>query len=335
MAIELIKYPVTFADGIVNNVFAGFQPLEIEFVREDLAIVSVGDSGGSLLVTVAGDLSALLNVGEWLYLYAEAVGFNYDNSFQISNITYAAPNTLITLNTAYIANSSTGYINYKQNYFVEAKLVNVDNNAILIYPDTLDDDGTPAGDITINISSPVDYLSNEILTSSGEVSNSRVRFSVMVREVWRENQTNSFVLIDSTFDNLLPDSTVLNVPIIVTYAADSQTPEKFVNDFDMPRMWEGYPFSLAILHSIDNFEGEKIAVTFDELDINQDVISTENPLFEFEPTAFGFLQVNFSDNTNTIADNTRYLNFTFGNTAAADYETVDYDDTDYLTINTP
>ena len=103
----------------------------------------------------------------------------------------------------------------------------------------------------------------------------------------------------------------------------------------MPKIWDGYPFSINLIHSNQNESGKRVAVSFDELDINESIITSNNLLINFEASDFGILQANFEDNTNPIDDTTRYIRINANSSGSADYETGDYNDTDYLTINTP
>jgi hypothetical protein len=327
MSVALTKYPVTEINGKINNTFAGFSAVELEFQREDIQIISVGSGvDAQIAITVSGDLTSVLNVAEWLYLYAVGATYTYDLQGKIVSIVYGAPNTVITISEPYIENASSGYVNYKQNWFLESKLVDADNNAILKYPKLFSDDGTASGVVNVNCSMLVDRLSNEILTKSGEVTSSRNECKVMYREVWREDDTQAFILVGAT-----PIVDYDTVPIIITYAADNSTVESFVNEFEQPIMWQGYPFSLALLHSTANNSDEKVEVNFDELDINKENITENNFLYIFKNGIFGFLQVNMADNLTVINDNTKYLRFNFITKKIGDYKAGDYKTGDYFT----
>lgn len=323
MAVVLTKYPVETSSGKVRNIFAGFSAVELEFKREDIQIVDVSQSANNrILVSILGDFTGSLNIGEWIYLFSQGTTFLYDNSFQIIDVVFSSPNTEITVEGDFIEVATSGYLNFKQNWFLEAKLVSPANNDILVYPQLLQNDGNPNGEVEINTSMLVDFLKNEILETSGEITEGRQQCQVMFRESWREDDTASFVLVDED-------------PIVIIFAAENSEIEAFVNGFEIPRMWAGYPFYLNILHSIENFSDERISVIFDELDINQDDITTENPLVDFSPVSFGILQANFNDNNKIIENNTRFIRFNAVSSEKADYETGDYNDTDYSTVNTP
>lgn len=323
MSVSLTSYPVVTSSGKVRNIFAGFSAVELEFKREDIAIVSVTQGANNkILIDILGDFTTDLNVGEWVYLFAEGATFTYDNSFQIIDITFNSPNTEITVDGDYIENATSGYTNYKQNWFLESKLVNPDNNDVKNYPQLLQNDGNPNGEVEVNTSMLVDFLKNEILETSQEITSGRQECKVMYREVWREDDAQSFILVDQE-------------PIIIIFAAENSEIEDFTSEFETPKIWEGYSFFINILHSLQNSVGQRIAITFDEIDINKDDIILDNPLVNFGLSDFGILQSNFNDNVKVIEDNTRFIRFNANTSGAADYETGDYVDTDYLTINTP
>lgn len=324
MSISLVTYPVISSSGKVRNIFAGFDAVELEFKREDTAIISVTQGANNkILITITGDISSSLNVGEWVYLKAVGSTFTYDGVFQILDI--AVPgDTEITVDGDYIESTGAtdGYCNYKQNWYLESRLVDPENTAVKNYPEELQTDGNPNGEIKVNTSMLVDFLESELLGQSGQVSESRQHCKVEYREVWREDDTAVFTLIDQE-------------PIIIIFAAENAEIESFVTGFDVPRMWDGYPFYINLLHSTENYIGERVSVEFDELNINQDDINTGNLLANFGPDDFGILQVNFADNVNPIDEDTRYIRFNASSSANADYETGDYNDNDYFTINTP
>ena len=319
MSVSLTSYPVVTSSGKVRNIFAGFQAVELDFKREDAVVVDVTQGANNkILISIAGDITSSLNVGEWVYLFSEGVTFTYDNSYQIITVVFSSPNTEITVEGDFIEGSTGGYCNYKQNWFLESKLVSPDNNDVKNYPQLLQTDGNPNGEVEVNTAMLVDFLKNELFETSQEITEGRQECKVMYRESWREDDTAVFVLVDQE-------------PIIIIFAAKDSEIEDFTNEFETPRMWEGYPFFLNILHSLQNSVGERVAVTFDELDINQDNIIIDNALTNFEPDDFGILQSNFNDNVKIIEDSTRFIKFNANSSSAADYLTGDYDDSDYST----
>jgi len=318
MSLTLVKYPV-ITDTKVNNLFSGFLPVNLEYKREDIQIISVGSgANGKIQVVVSGDISASLSVDEWVYLYAEGNLFDYDNGYQILDISYSTPNTFITLDSDFIENASVGYLNYKQNYSVEAKLVNPTNEKVMAYSGVLEINGSASGQIIINANALVDGLTDTISESSQEITSARNICKVAYREVWRENQINTF-------------SVQFGEPLVVVYAAESIETEKFINNQNEPTIFAGYEFILNSAHTNENNTGQKIGVSFDELDINKANISIDNTLAEFESKDFGILQANFSENIVAINGNTQFIKFKLITTAKPDYKAGDYKAGDYKT----
>jgi hypothetical protein len=312
MSVTLTSYPVTTESGKVKNIFAGFDAVEVEFDRQDASIVSVTQGADNqILISIATDITGSLNVGEWVYLYAAGSTFTYDNVYQITDLTYSAPNTEITVDGDYIETASIGYCNYKQNWYLESKIVNPDNNDVKVYPELLQNDGNPNGEVKVNVSMVVDFLKNEFLEQSGEVTNARKQLKLMTRESWREDDTDTFAL-------------VAGESIVVIFAAENAEIETFVTGFDVPKMWAGYPFFVNMLHSLENHVGERVSVEFDELDINTDEITTGNLLFDFSGSAYGILQTNFSDNQKDIEDNTRYIRLNAFTSGLGDFKAGDF-----------
>lgn len=320
MSVTLVDYPVVTESGKVKNIFAGFEAVELGFKREDIVVVSVTQGvDNQILISVAADITGSLNIGEWVYLYSVGSTFVYDGVFQIVSLSFSSPNTEITVAGEFIEVSATGYCNYKQNWYLECKLVNPDNNDVKVYQNLLQNDGNPNGEVKVNTSMVVDFLKNEFLEQSGEVSNGRERLKVMYRESWREDDTATFLLVDQ-------------YSIVIIFAAENEEIETFVTGFEVPKIWAGYPFFANMLHSLDNYAGERVSIQFDELDINKDDITNNNNLVDFGSSAHGLLQVNFLDNQKTIETNTRYIRFNAFTSAVGDFKAGDFKTGDFKTV---
>ena len=236
MSVSLVTYPVVSEDGIIKNLFPGFSDVELEFKREDIQIKTITNGAGNkILVTCDGAILLIppnIQIGEYVYIYSEGDTYTYDLVAKVTTIGLSGSDTTLLLDADWIENTSAGYCNYKQNWYLESKLVNEDNNTILEYPKVLQNDGNPDGQVFVNVSQMVDFLSNEILTTSGQQQNNRNKCQVMYREVWRDDDTAVFTLIDEN-------------PIAIVYAADEIDNEKIINKMEYPRLYKGYPFILS------------------------------------------------------------------------------------------
>jgi hypothetical protein len=319
--LSLVEYPVITDSGIVKNTFAGFDDVEISFKREDIVIVSITQGTDNYIqIRVVGDISTELNLGEWIYCYSPATTLTYDFTAKVLSVGFSAGFTTILVEEPFIELSSGGYLNYKQNYFVEAQLVNPDNTDILIIPNSISDDGNASGEISINVNIPVDLLCQEFSLASGEIVGSRVKFKVKYRENYRDNTDLAFTLIN-------------DYSIILIYSTENAEAEKIANAFDEPIFWSGYPNALLLAHSDDNAGGERIDVKFSELDINKNVLVPEFIIETFNLNDYGMLQVSTSalDPSYEFNVNSQYGKLIFETTTVADYDSDDYDSDDYST----
>ena len=319
MSLSLVDYPVKLLDGKVRNIFAGFSAVEVQFKREDVVIEEVvSGTNAQIQINIIGDITGSLSVNEDVYLYAKGVVNEYDSSYKVTAIVFNAPNTEVTVDGAFLEIATVGYFNFKQDYFVESFLVSPANILINKYASPTETDGAPNGEVYINASMLVDALKNSVLIDTGEVSEAREICQMKYREVWRENQTEPFVLIDSD-------------PIIITYSAENVEIETFINGFDVPIIWAGYPFAINVTHSTANSVGLRIEVNFDELDINKNDVVLNNKLTYFNGFDFGFLQSNFADKTVEIDDTTEYIRFNAIASNVPDFKLGDFKSGDFKT----
>lgn len=299
MAITLVENPVVTESGVVKNLFAGFLPVEFKFKREDLQIISVGaGANNAVLVTISQDLTSELNVGESAYLYAEGTNYTYDDSGEITAIT----SNSITIDINFIEAASSGYINYKQNYYLETELVDTDNSDVKILPFTIKDDGDNSGNITIDASLANDKNERNFEFALTELTEGRLKFKVQYREVWRESNTSYSLIGDE---------------IILYYATDQVDTEQLVQELDEAFLYEGYPFGGIALHSDQNVDGISIVFAYDELDINKANVSTDNSIGVIQSDKFGQLFVNL-DKGIVYSSDAEFvkINATFSDTVA-------------------
>lgn len=290
MSITLINNPVTTESGITYNLFAGFEEVNFGFKREDAQVNGVGlGIDNNLLIQTQSDLSNYLNEGDFVYIFSTGLTHTYDDVGEVIAIT----SSTITISVDFIENTTSGYINFYRNYFLECQLVNVNNSAVKILPLNLTDDGDNAGNIDIDVSIAND-LNEQMLGefSSGAMQESRVVFKLQYREVWDENQESSYTLIDDE--------------IILVYATEQMLVETFVNELDNPTFYRGYNYGVVLAHSKQNNEDTGIGVTYDELDINKIIINSGNPLVTLDASQDGFLFASINKNIN-LTNDTEYL----------------------------
>lgn len=314
MSLTLVESPVVTDGGITYNLFAGFLPVEYKFKREDLSILSLSQGADNTVeLLIALDLTSILSVGESIYLYAvgDTGSYTYDTQGEILEITA----TTIRLDLQYIESSSSGYINYLPNYYVEAQLVHIDNSLIQMIDFSLTDDGDLAGNVIIDVSIANDKNSQYFASISEELTDARIKFKVQYRQVY-DGSSESFTLIDEE--------------IILVYATEQMDLDEFINDFDNPEIYKGYECGIVFAHSDANNLDTAISIYYDELDRNKYNINTDNLIIQFDADDYGFLFALWDKDT-VLDANTEYIKFKADYTALADYDAADYDGSDYKT----
>ena len=306
MSVTLITNPVETVGGVVNNLFAGFEPVEFVFKREDGQISGVGEGVDSkLLINTLSDLSSYLSIGDFIYINSSGLTYDYDISGKITAIT----STTITTDQDYIESTSGGYINYLKNYYLEVQLVNVNNSDINILPFSLIDDGDNAGNITIDVSIANDLNIQFFEFVTQELTESRVLFKVQYREVWDENLSGSYTLIENE--------------LILVYATEQMEVETFVNQLDNPTIWKGYPNGVVLAHSSQNNDATAISFSYDELDINQSTLVSGTSLGSINADKEGFIFVDINKDTVYNAS-TEYIKINADYTVLADFSSLDF-----------
>lgn len=312
MSVILEENPVQVVDGIVENIFAGFEPVEYKFKREDLAITGVGQGiSNQLLIPTSIDLSSYLDIGDSVYVYSEGDDFTYDEAGSVVAVTSVS----ITISVDFIEVGTGGYINYFKNYYLEVELVNKDNSDVKVLPFSLKDDGNNAGNITIDVSIANDLNIQFFEFVSQEMVDSRTIFKVQYREVY-DISTGSY--------------TLLNDVVILVYATEQPELEQFINRLEEPKLWKGYPYGIILTHSDDNTVEQGINVEYDELDINQQVVVSGVSLGSFISEKQGFLFNNIDKDT-SYNSLTEYIRFKGEYASQPQYNPAQYDNTQYST----
>ncbi|MDX1699877.1 MAG: hypothetical protein R3250_04620, partial [Melioribacteraceae bacterium] len=75
MSVTVQSYPVTTSEGLINNIFPGFEDVEIIFKREDLQIggIELGANNRIRVNTPSDDLSGYLSAGDFVYVSATGI----------------------------------------------------------------------------------------------------------------------------------------------------------------------------------------------------------------------------------------------------------------------
>jgi len=313
MSLTLTSYPVTVVQGVINNIFAGFKPIEIEFERQDISIASIASApDNKVQVNIASDITSELQVGDFIYIYSEGATYTYNATAEVTNVLFNSPNTEIDIDLDFIEVSTGGYSNYKQNYNVDMVLTNSDNFAINLLGFNLQQTGTNAGAIIFDVNLINDLNCQDFVDqlTGREITEGRIKFNVKYREVWREDDSQLYTEIDN--------------PIIAIFATENNGIEEFNNVFPEPILYLGYPMGIGLIHSDRNFSGLSVKTSFDELDINKNDITTDNDLKEFDLGAYGILLSTTEDTALTLDSDTKYIRLKTNLTGLTEYEPTEY-----------
>ena len=294
-----------------SKLFAGFQPIEYKFKREDLAVINV-TSGVDTKAKIGhtGDLSSVVSIGDSVYLYSEGTNFTYNGSYKVITIVAGE----ITVDTPYIETGTGGYINYLKNYYVELECVNAAFSTANLLPFTLQSDGTAAGVVIIDVSIMNELNKQRGVIDQNDIPESIQEFEVKYRQVY-DGSSESYTILTGAL-------------LIVLYAIEEPDQDIILNSFDLPKLYLGYPG--AIVTAIqDKGSANVIAANYNELDINQNQIIT-GTLGDVDSDVNGFLMWEWLS-TATIQATTKYIEFNLLPTLGAEYAATDYNATDYAT----
>ena len=312
MALTLVTNPVQTVGGVVNNIFAGFDEVEFVFQRKDMTGVGVtSGTGTTIRISTTSDLSSYLSIGDSVYIYAEGSTYTYNESGQVTVLNAS----FIEIDVNFIENASTNsYINYFLNYHVDIELVNSDNSDINILGFSLRDDGTSAGVVTIDVGIANDKNLIDFVYSTRELTDSTIEFKVQYKQVYT-GSSESYTLISDE--------------VILVYATEQPTLEKFINQFETPSLYAGYPNGVILCHSDENRDNTILEVLYDELDINQNDLVTDNAIISFSGDEHGLIFIDFT--SISVGNNTRYIRFKGQFAAGGDWLPADWLPADWKT----
>ena len=307
MSLTLTTNPVTGT----RKIFAGFQPIEFIFKREDIAITSVTSGvDDQAKINHTGDLTSYLAVGDTVYLYSEGTGYTYDFTAAIVAIVAGE----ITIDAPYIVSGSGGYMNYFKNYYVELQCVNKTLPLVNLLGFSLEADGDAAGNVVIDVSIMNDLNSQRGDLAQELISDSMQEFEIKYRQVY-SGSAESFTLVD---DKLL----------IVLYATEDPEEEVILNQFDLPKLYLGYPSGIVVAHKAAA-AGVNIDMNYVEQNINSVAIASDT-IGQLAGDVSGYLMWLWPSSA-SVQQQTKYIEFEFAYEATFDFAATDFDYPDFYT----
>lgn len=301
MGLTLTDNPIETVNGQLLNVFSGFNPVDIGLNRiDETGSLTIDDNGGFLMIEgIDSVFLTHLELGDSIYFFGEGQSgeFNYDGTGEITEINA----TDVTLDIVFVEQLAVSptvdpFINGYQNYFVEMELFRPGNENDNLLGFILISAGKVNGDIVIDISIINSKTNIQHITQSEEIDIGRIEFDVRYREVFDNtagvSTPQSYTTIDDSF-------------IVVYTTKEDISQELLVNEFDKPKIWIGYETGVGIFHSNEN---NGVTTLYDELDLNNDIITSANELKEFMLNDFGLLWSVLSFNGAELDANTVKLN---------------------------
>lgn len=259
MSLTVNQRPSTTISGETSRWNAIAHPLLYKLQRKDFTFASITNSGGFVRLVLDasfGNVASSFDVDDVVYFQTDA-GI-YAVAGNVTASLYSAPNTLVTLDTAYIS-SSTGWVNndtLRPNYKLEYEVYNT--GGIILNEEPFYKSPNSSGLVSINISAIVRaYLSpnnDADLTGSTKVfdsTNAYLKFYIKYRETWTgssESQTNDsanqfFAVLGA---KQIPSTYGSNMAEDVSFNDGSPLPG-WLTKFDNPVAWRGYPFLLSAI----------------------------------------------------------------------------------------
>ncbi|HKR03471.1 MAG TPA: hypothetical protein VJY62_02465 [Bacteroidia bacterium] len=267
--------PVDFKWNAVSH------PVEYEFQRRDFEIVTVTDGGGGIInVIINADLTLTPpTAGDLFYVGSGP----YDGAYALVSHTIMAPNTLLRLQTPFLGNTFSGYVNWyqlKPQYYIEVTIManeNYPNSALVtdigkmrVSPDSK---GIAIADVSawlkkrMAIKNRNNYQSTNFLCYEYE---SFVKFWIFYREVYKTTGSLDAPLEDvitgtqqkffaTNSVRQISDKYGANLGEFVPVAFDADVKAKFISDFAEPTYFgAGFPFDIGVIISDQIYQHQMV-----------------------------------------------------------------------------
>lgn len=299
MALTQLDYPVTGDIGTFNNIFPSQKPLNINFLRRDNLINTItSGTGGVVRIRTFDVLDPSLQAGDFIVWQTNSY------SLRSSRILQRISNRRIDVDSVFNSTDATnGFINYRKNWFLEARFVDestptneqglvslvIDNFAQV--PNALD------GSVSLDVSVIRDVLIPDFDISTGISDGLSKVFKIQYRESYEGERVLPWVS-----PNVAPAN---DTPIMLTLGSNKPT----FNTFTDSLISQGYfvkdnPTLVSYVYSNINDNGlSNITFSLSQYTLNKTLVSsTDIAVFENESGIF----LLFID-PSTIDDNTVFI----------------------------
>lgn len=318
MAIEQLDYPVTGALGSYRNVFPSQRALNINFSRKDGLIdtISSGTDGNTRLeLTAAYD--AGLAVGDYVTWYSDSYTLRTNRVTEIVNAT-----TFDVDNPFSSTDATNGYVNYRKQWFLEARFVakdtaSNDQDAVLVIADYSQIPSARDGSLSLDCSLPGDLLTPDFdPLGGGTESNLFTEFKVQFRESYSTDRTKTWV------------SPTPDVPIMLVLGSQTMPWNDFTDaNVSQGRFYYGYIYAFTYIYSSINDNGANIiTLTLKQYSIDKSLIDSSVYGLLTDFNGLKILDIPPGD----ILDNCAFIELTaLVTSSAGQYDLTQYDPTQY------
>lgn len=296
---------------LISKWVAAWHPVIWQFQRRDFDLVGCEEytgSGGGWQLTVSGDQTAEIVVGDTIYIYNAT---NINSNAVVTDCYYSAPNTIIVVD--YTADTdpafTDGFINLvekRTGYFVEMEIYD-DSFVTKMFDDPAIFRDNATGLIKGDIQTWLQTRINQLRTSLYQDYGSTVinddflgsAYGLKIREYWNEAgygawdwvrdeandpEINYYVNAVKYIGDQYGQNMALFVPLasstIGEWSTGGKNLGKFLTMFESPTFFQGYPFDLSFIWDPslpDNGITTKIVEV--DADINTDVLASLTTTF--------------------------------------------------------
>lgn len=284
-------------------------PIVYEFARVDMSGSITTPSGANLEVIISGDVTALVQAGDTIYLLDTITGTpKYDGEYLADSVVYSAPDTTITIITPYLGatagvtvNNITRQPNHKLEIALYASLVSDPTSYELVSTSKYSPNKTWGfkADVSEMLRGVLQKCEDEMLyntaTNNFDDTHNSCYFWIEYRDTWTDS-ANAFTsdIVNPAISRYLDDHCFFAVKSVrqlgtvnggnifehICFELAQVPLAKWITDFEKPVYFYGFPFDLSFIHS-DFFIDcpDPIYIQIKGLNINQTHIDTADPLY--------------------------------------------------------
>lgn len=314
--ITQLDYPVTGGIGTYENIFPSQKALNVNFERKDVLINSIASgTGGVVELTLADPLDGNIVDGDFIVWQTDSY------SLRTSRILDIISPTVIEVDEVFSSSDATnGYVNYRKNWFLEARYVakdtptNQQTNVITVIDDFSQVPSALDGFVALDVSIVRDVLVPSFSLTSEINTNLFIEFKFQFRESYETNRDGAWV-------SPSPD-----LPLMLVLASKDIVVNDFVNQ-DEYLFVEDYPLMTSYIYTdINDNNNNTFSFQLSQYTLNKTLITTDEIFSTLNLSGV----VNLYVSPNDIDDDAVFIKFnTEQTTDNAQYDPAQYDPAQY------